>query len=163
MILHFQSIINFNCFRLGTANLDNITWTDQMLDLIRRPPLVSSLSINGEEVVEGGEAEYRVGEVVSVLVRLSNQLLEPVVKCQLSVRLLQDSGGLRSAGAGAGAAGSPGLGEVGELVPGAELSHTTRLLALTPGAFKLVVTAQVTFRDKPHSWRLAPVNINIKV
>ena len=62
-----------------------------MLDLIRRPPLVSSLSINGLEVVEGGEVEFSVGEVVVVDLRMSNQLLEPVCDCQISVRLLHDN------------------------------------------------------------------------
>ena len=43
--------------RRGLASLDNITWTDNMLDLIRRPPLVARLTVNNEEVVEGGELE----------------------------------------------------------------------------------------------------------
>ena len=146
------------------ANLDNITWTDNMLDLIRRPPLVSSLSVNGGEVVEGGEVEFSVGEVVVVDITMSNQLLEPVCDCQLSVRLLQDTlGSGRTAGSGAGGAGTPGLGQVGEVVPGGQVTHSTRLLPLTPGSFKLGVSSSVRFRDRPHSWRLAPITINIKI
>ena len=58
MFIQYSPVSNvFNCFRNGVANLDNITWTDNMLDLIRRPPLVSNLRINGEDVVEGGEVE----------------------------------------------------------------------------------------------------------
>ena len=125
---------------------------------------MSSLSINGEQVVEGGEVEYSVGDVINVRVELANQLLEPVLDCQLGVRLLQDSAGrVGVTGGGAAAAGTPGLSGVGELVPGDKVSHHTRLLTLTPGAFKLVVSCHVIFRDKPHSWRLAPVNINIKI
>ena len=132
-----------------------------MLDLIRRPPLVSSLSINGLEVVEGGEVEFSVGEVVVVDLRMSNQLLEPVCDCQISVRLLQDN---NITGGGAGGAGTPGLGQVqGELVPGGQVTHSTRLLPLTPGSFKLGVSSSVRFRDRPHSWRLAPITINIKI
>ena len=136
-----------------------------MLDLIRRPPLVSSLSINGGEVVEGGEVEFSVGEVVVVDIKMSNQLLEPVCDCQLSVRLLQDTlgSGRGGAGSGAGGAGTPGLGQVGEVVPGGQVTHSTRLLPLTPGSFKLVVSSHVRFRDRPHTWRLAPITINIKI
>ena len=156
--LIFQTFIH--C-RTGVANLDNITWTDNMLDLIRRPPLVSSLSINGLEVVEGGEVEFSVGEVVVVDLRMSNQLLEPVCDCQISVRLLHDN---NITGGGAGGAGTPGLGQVqGELVPGGQVTHSTRLLPLTPGSFKLGVSSSVRFRDRPHSWRLAPITINIKI
>ena len=123
---------------------------------------MSSLSINGEQVMEGGEVELRVGDVINVGVELSNQLLEPVVDCQLGVRLLQDSAGrVGLQGGGAAAAGTPGLSGVGELVPQDKVTHTTRLLTLTPGTFKLVVSCQVIFRDKAHSWRLAPVNVKI--
>ena len=135
-----------------------------MLDLIRRPPLVSSISINEEEVVEGGEMEFSLGQVIMIQVKMSNQLLEPVCDCDLSVRLLQDTLG-RGVGltAGAAGAGTPGLGQVGEVLPGGELCHNTKLLAMTPGTFKLVICAHVQFRDKPHSWRLAPITLNIKI
>ena len=149
--------------RRGLASLDNITWTDNMLDLIRRPPLVARLTVNNEEVVEGGELELVVGEVISVTIVLTNQLLEPVCDCCVLVRLEQDSLGRAGLGAGAGTAGAPGRGDVGEVMPGQEMSHTTTLLPLTPGNFKLGVSSQVRFRDKPHSWRLAPVIVNIKI
>ena len=134
-----------------------------MLDLIRRPPLVARLTVNQQEVVEGGELELVVGEVISVTIVLTNQLLEPVCDCCVSVRLEQDSLGRGGLGAGAGTAGSPGLGDVGEVMPGQEISHTTNLLPLTPGNFKFCVSSQVRFRDKPHAWRLAPVIVNIKI
>lgn len=134
-----------------------------MLDLIRRPPLVARLTVNQQEVVEGGELELRVGQVITVTIVLTNQLLEPVCDCCVSVRLEQDSLGRGGLGAGAGTAGSPGLGDVGEVMPGQEISHTTNLLPLTPGNFKLCVSSQVRFRDKPHAWRLAPVIVNIKI
>lgn len=155
--------------RTGVANLDNITWTDNMLDLIRRPPLVSTIKVNDREVVEGGEVDLSVGEVIMVDLKMINQLLEPVCDAELCVRLLQDTMGRGGAGGGqltgaAGAgAGTPGLGKVQEVLPGDQVSHVTSLLALTPGTFKLVVSAQVKFRDKVHSWRLAPVTINIKI
>ena len=91
-------------FRVGTASLDNITWTDAMLDLIRRPPLVSSVSINGEAAVEGGEVEHLLGEVLTLNIQLSNQLLEPVCDCGLAVKLLQEGAGRAGAGQGAGRA-----------------------------------------------------------
>ena len=134
-----------------------------MLDLIRRPPLVARLTVNQQEVVEGGELELVVGEVISLTIVLTNQLLEPVCDCCVTVRLEQDSLGRAGLGAGAGTAGSPGLGHVGEVMPGQEISHTTNLLPLTPGTFKLCVSSQVRFRDKPHAWRLAPVIVNIKI
>ena len=124
---------------------------------------MARLTLNQQEVVEGGELELRVGEVISVTIVLTNQLLEPVCDCGVSVRLEQDSLGRGGLGAGAGTAGSPGLGEVGELMPGQEISHTTSLLPLTPGTFKLCVSSQVRFREKPHAWRLAPVIVNIKI
>ena len=151
------------CFRAGAANLDNITWTDNMLDLIRRPPLVSNLRINGEDVVEGGEEEYRVGETIILDIKLSNQLLEPVCDCQLSVRLLQDNLGRPGLVGGAAVAGTPGLGQLGEVMPGQEVEHATRLLPLAPGTFKLCVSSSVSFRNRPHTWRLAPITINIKI
>ena len=72
-----------------------------MLDLIRRPPLVARLTVNQQEVVEGGELELRVGQVITVTIVLTNQLLEPVCDCCVSVRLEQDSLGRGGLGAGA--------------------------------------------------------------
>ena len=158
-----MSLNNHVMFRNGVANLDNITWTDHMLDLIRRPPLVSNLRINGDNVVEGGEVEHGVGEAIILDIKMSNQLLEPVCDAELSVRLVQDSLGPRGLVGGAAVAGTPGLGQLGEVMPGQEVEHVTRLLALAPGTFKLCVSSSVSFRDRPHSWRLAPITINIKI
>ena len=129
-----------------------------MLDLIRRPPLVSNLRINGENVVEGGEVEHGVGEAIILDIKMSNQLLEPVCDAELSVRLVQDSLGPRGLVGGAAVAGTPGLGQLGEVMPGQEVEHVTRLLALAPGTFKLCVSSSVSFRDRPNSWRLAPTH-----
>ena len=66
---------------------------------------------------------------------------------------------------GAGSAGAPG-GDIqlkGEMLPGSFMEHSTVLLPLCPGLFKLVVSVQVMFRDRPHSWRLAPVAVNVKI
>ena len=60
-----------------------------MLDLIRRPPLVSTIKVNDREVVEGGEVDLSVGEVIMVDLKMINQLLEPVCDAELCVRLLQ--------------------------------------------------------------------------
>ena len=60
-----------------------------MLDLIRRPPLVSTIKVNDREVVEGGEVDFSVGEVIMVDLKMINQLLEPVCDAELCVRLLQ--------------------------------------------------------------------------
>ena len=124
---------------------------------------MAKLTVNDKEVVEGGELELVVGEVISVTIVLTNQLLEPVCDCCVLVRLEQESLGRAGLGAGAGTGGSPGRGDIGEVMPGEEISHTTSLLPLTPGNFKLCVSSQVRFRDKPHSWRLAPVIVNIKI
>jgi len=151
--------------RSGVAGLENITWTESMLDLLRRPPLVAEVKVGGLSVGEGGEVEHNVGQVMIVDVKLINQLLEPVCDCALTVRLQQDSLGTGRGIVGAGAAGAPGGGTVegGEILPGEEVEHSTMLLPLCPGVFKLVVSAQVRFRDKPHSWRLAPVVVTVRV
>ena len=124
---------------------------------------MAKLTVNDKEVVEGGELELVVGEVISLTIVLTNQLLEPVCDCCVLVRLEQESLGRARLGAGAGTGGAPGRGDIGEVMPGEEISHTTSLLPLTPGNFKLCVSSQVRFRDKPHSWRLAPVIVNIKI
>ena len=124
---------------------------------------MARLTVNQQEVVEGGELELRVGQVITVTIVLTNQLLEPVCDCCVLVRLEQESLGRAGLGAGAGTGGAPGRGDIGEVMPGEEISHTTSLLPLTPGNFKLCVSSQVRFRDKPHSWRLAPVIVNIKI
>ena len=41
------------------------------------------------EVVEGGEVDLTVGEVIMVDIKMTNQLLEPVCDAELCVRLLQ--------------------------------------------------------------------------
>ena len=111
--------------------------------------------------------EVLAGELMQVQVGLHNQLLEPVLDCALSVRLQQDfGGGVGGAfrGEGAGVAGTPGGGgSLGEVAPEGRVEHSTSLLPLTPGVFKLVVSAQVQFRDRPHAWRLAPVNVTVNI
>ena len=126
---------------------------------------MAEVKVGGVEVGEGGEVEHMVGQVMVVDVKLINQLLEPVCDCTLNVRLQQDSLGTGRGIVGAGAAGAPGGGTVegGEILPGEEVEHSTMLLPLCPGVFKLVVSAQVRFRDKPHSWRLAPVVVTVRV
>jgi len=149
--------------RSGVAGLDNITWTESMLDLLRRPPLVAEVRVGGVEVGEGGEVEHMVGEVMMVDVKLHNQLLEPVCDCVLTVRLQQDSVGRGVVGAGS--AGAPGGGTQlgGEILPGEKVEHSTKLVPLCPGVFKLVVSSQVKFRGKPHAWRLAPVLVTVRI
>ena len=149
--------------RRGVSGLESIAWTDSMLELLRRPPLVAEVKVGGRAVAEGGELEHGAGDILRVEVSLSNQLLEPVCDCALSVRLQQEGGG-RGVVQGAGLAGTPGGGGVvGEVLPGGGVRHTTQLLPLTPGLFKLVITAQVRFRDRPHSWRLAPVTVTVVI
>ena len=48
------------------SGLENITWTDTMLDLLRRPPLVAEVKVSGVQVGEGGEVEHMVGQVMMV-------------------------------------------------------------------------------------------------
>jgi len=151
--------------RSGVAGLDSITWTDSMLDLLRRPPLVAEIMVGGVLISEGGEVDHTVGEVMQVDVKFLNQLLEPVCDCSLNVRLQQDGVGTGRGVVGAGSAGAPG-GDIqlkGEMLPGSSMKHSTVLLPLCPGLFKLVVSVQVMFRDRPHSWRLAPVAVNVKI
>ena len=147
------------------AGLESITWTDSMLDLLRRPPLVADVKVCGTEVSEGGEVEHKVGEVMTVDVKLLNQLLEPVCDCNLSVRLQQDTIGNGRGVVGAGSAGAPGSSKVlgNEILPGEVVEHETTLVPLCPGLFKLVISAQVQFRGKPHSWKLAPLTINVRI
>ena len=153
--------------RSGVSGLEGIAWTDSMVELLRRPPLVAEVVVNGKEVGEGGEVEVLAGELMQVQVGLHNQLLKPVLDCALSVRLQQDfGGGVGGAfrGEGAGVAGTPGGGgSLGEVAPEGRVEHSTSLLPLTPGVFKLVVSAQVQFRDRPHAWRLAPVNVTVNI
>ena len=146
--------------RRGVAGLEGIHWTDTMLDLIRRPPLVAAVLVAGQQVGEGGEVEHRAGDVVQVEVRLSNQLLEPVTDSQLTIQLEQEGGAGRGA---AGIAGSPGATRPGELLPGDTISHATSLLPLSPGTFKLAVSASVKFRERPHAWTLAPLTVTVVI
>ena len=149
--------------REGESGLESIMWTDSMVELLRRPPLVAEVVVGGREVPEGGEVEHLAGEPLLVEVRLLNQLLEPVSNCSLSVRLQQEVVGAR-AGQGAGLAGTPGGGgALGEVAPGGRVEHRTTLLPLTPGLFKLAVGAEVTFRGRPHAWRLAPLAVTVAI
>ena len=151
------------------ATLDNISWTDEMVEMLRQPPLLSRLCVGDREVREGGEVEHAAGDVLPVTVTLSNHLLEPVHDCQLVVRLAQDqdlatrSGVVVRGGGGLGAAGTPGVERKGEVKPGDNLTHVTSLLPLVPGQFKLAVTATVRFRDRPHSWRLPAALVNVSI
>ena len=50
---------------------------------------MSTIKVNDREVVEGGEVDLSVGEVIMVDLKMINQLLEPVCDAELCVRLLQ--------------------------------------------------------------------------
>ena len=50
---------------------------------------MSTIKVNDREVVEGGEVDFSVGEVIMVDLKMINQLLEPVCDAELCVRLLQ--------------------------------------------------------------------------
>jgi len=109
----------------------------------------------------GGPAQQVSPEAMQAVV-----VVGPVVVVG-AVRLQQDLGGGVGGGfrgEGVGVAGTPGGGgSLGEVLPGGRVEHSGSLLPLTPGLFKLVVSAQVQFRDRPHAWRLAPVNVMVNI
>jgi len=143
--------------RAGSASLAGVSWTEMMLEMLRRPPLTGTVVINGQMAEEGRPLEVSVGSVMEVEVGLENSLLEPVEDCRVLVRLEQDNTGV----AGVGSAGSSGLHLPGSLPPGDSCSHACSLLPLSPGQYSLLVSVSLLFRGKIHSWRLPNLTINV--
>ena len=70
-----------------------VYWSSCMLEMVRRPPLATTVFINAKEYNEGEDVEARVGERLQVRLSVENCLLEPVEDCRLLVKLDQDSSG----------------------------------------------------------------------
>jgi len=143
--------------RGGEVSVSGVYWSECMLEMVRRPPLVTKVFINSREYNEGEDTEGKVGETVEVKVNLENNLLEPVSDCRLLLKLDQDPLGI----GGVGCTGSGGLSIPGSLCPGEVANHVHTFLPLAPGQYSIFVSISLRFRQKIYSWRLPNVNLDI--